>query len=69
MYVCVCNGVTDSQILDAVSRGINSMKQLSDELDVGTCCGRCTKCARGLLRESCQMRQNNEIQVEFSKVS
>jgi len=69
MYVCVCNGVTDSQIIDAASKGINTMQQLSDELDVGTCCGRCTKCAKGLLRQSCQMRQHKESIVQFAKTN
>ncbi len=69
MYVCVCNNVTDSQIIDAASKGINTMEELSDALDVGTCCGRCTKCAKGLLRQSCQMKQNSESVIQFAKTS
>jgi len=69
MYVCICNSVTDSQILDAVSNGANTMQQLSDELDVGTCCGRCTKCAKGLLRQNCQMKQDSETVEVFARAS
>lgn len=53
MYVCVCNAVTDCQIREAYCNGACSMRQLRSELGVGGCCGRCAKCARGVLRE-CQ---------------
>ena len=77
MYVCVCNAVTDKQIINAAHNGADSIKDLSSELNVGTCCGRCVSCAKGLLRENCpkkngrQHTASNEsiIQFEERKVS
>lgn len=52
MYVCVCHGVTDKDIVKAIDGGIHTMEGLSNELMVGTCCGRCSDCAREVLNES-----------------
>lgn len=52
MYVCLCHGVTDREIREAADSGVNSMRQLSKELGVGTQCGRCACTARQILRES-----------------
>jgi bacterioferritin-associated ferredoxin len=51
MYVCVCNRVTDSQILDAADQGATSLEALGEQLKVATCCGRCAECAHELLSE------------------
>jgi bacterioferritin-associated ferredoxin len=52
MYVCVCNGVTDSEIRKAAENGVTSMRQLGNELGVGRQCGRCACMAREILREN-----------------
>jgi len=52
MYVCVCNSVTDKQIIKAAEEGATSLKDLSEELNVATCCGRCATCAKKVLREA-----------------
>jgi bacterioferritin-associated ferredoxin len=49
MYVCVCNQVTDSDILEAVEQGATTLEALSSQLKVATCCGRCAECAHELL--------------------
>lgn len=51
MYVCICNAVTDRQIREARDNGARSVADLSRELKLGTCCGRCKDCARAILRE------------------
>ena len=51
MYVCVCHRVTDSDILEAASRGVTTLEDLGRQLKVATCCGRCSDCARSLLNE------------------
>jgi len=55
MYVCVCNAVTDKDIIQAAKEGACSLGDLRKELNVATCCGRCATCARGLLRQ-CNQR-------------
>jgi bacterioferritin-associated ferredoxin len=52
MYVCLCRGITDSQILESVENGANSFREVRDELDLGTCCGRCAPEARELIDQA-----------------
>ncbi len=52
MYVCVCKGVTDGQIRQAVREGASTMRELSARLGVATGCGRCASHARIVLDES-----------------
>lgn len=51
MYICICNGVTDRDILEAADNGATSLKDLQDELNVATCCGSCAMCAKGILNQ------------------
>jgi len=60
MYVCVCNGVTDKQIIKAAESGATTLQDLSDELNVATCCGRCATCAKKVLREAHSQNHNYE---------
>jgi len=46
MYVCICHGVTDTQIEDAVDAGAMTMKEVSSKLKVGSQCGKCCQCAK-----------------------
>ena len=52
MYVCVCNGITESQIRDAVGEGARSLRELQQCLGVASCCGRCADCAQQVVRET-----------------
>ncbi len=51
MYVCVCNGITDHHIAEAVEQGAASICDLKARLGVATCCGRCAECAQLILEE------------------
>lgn len=61
MYVCLCKGVTDKQIRQAVDNGVDSMRQLNRCLGVGSQCGKCGKHAKEVLREACTNSCNNEL--------
>jgi bacterioferritin-associated ferredoxin len=52
MYVCVCKAVTESHIRIAVAEGCSSMRELRERLGIGACCGRCSSCARNVMREA-----------------
>lgn len=56
MYVCVCHAVTDRDIEEATAAGCCSLRQLREQLGVGTTCGRCARCARATLKDSMQAR-------------
>ncbi len=49
MYICLCHGITDTQIESAIDDGLESMKQLKSELSVGSQCGKCCQCAKKVL--------------------
>lgn len=52
MYVCMCHGITDRQIREAVCDGVVSMRELCAELGVASNCGRCAQYAKQLLDET-----------------
>lgn len=54
MIVCICKAVSDKRIRRAASEGIVTLRDLSRELGVGTCCGKCVPQARELLAEAVQ---------------
>ena len=51
MIVCICHNVTDSQIKTAIQQGLNSMPLLSENLSIGTSCGKCKSCTKEILRD------------------
>lgn len=52
MYICICNAITDRDIVRAAEAGARSEDDLAHELGVGLGCGRCTSCAKSLLVET-----------------
>jgi bacterioferritin-associated ferredoxin len=50
MYICNCNGITERQIQGAVDLGCASLEDLTRDLGVGSCCGKCVPDACKLLR-------------------
>ena len=48
MYVCLCLGITDKEVQQAIAEGAHSLSALRLKLGVGGECGRC----RRALRES-----------------
>jgi len=52
MIVCVCKAVSDRQIRSAVKGGASSLRDLTRELGVGTCCGKCLPEAKAALSAS-----------------
>ena len=51
MYVCLCRGITDQDIKDAIANGAESYRDVRDMLDLGTCCGRCAPEARMIISD------------------
>ena len=58
MYVCLCNGITESQIRDAVGGGARSLSELHLCLGVASSCGKCADCAQQVLHETLSSRQS-----------
>ena len=52
MYVCICNAITDTQIIEAQQNGHTTMEQITRHLGVGDCCGRCVSTAKEVLNDN-----------------
>ncbi len=53
MYICICKGVTDSQIRTCVrDKGIRNLRGLRQELGACDQCGKCAPEARQLITDS-----------------
>ena len=66
MFVCLCNGITDSQIRRAASDGITSLGALQDELGVASQCGQCSDTASAVLAETLAARHASAPPVCFA---
>lgn len=49
MYVCLCNGISDRQIREAVERGCASLGDVQARLPVANCCGQCEDTAKEVI--------------------
>jgi bacterioferritin-associated ferredoxin len=64
VYVCICKQVTCGQIRTAASQGIDSVRDLREQLGVASQCGKCAHCARGILDQVRSCRPGGEaVQV------
>jgi bacterioferritin-associated ferredoxin len=52
MIICVCKAVSDRHIRLAVKNGATCVRDLTRELGVGTCCGKCIPEAKATLSAS-----------------
>lgn len=41
MYICLCKGITDSQITSAVAGGATNLRKVRKALGVASQCGKC----------------------------
>jgi bacterioferritin-associated ferredoxin len=49
MYVCLCHGISEKRLQQAIVEGARSFEQLQSCTGVATCCGACEPCAREML--------------------
>lgn len=53
MYVCLCKGITDSQIKTLVKeQGVGSMRELKQHLPISSQCGSCAKVALAIINDT-----------------
>jgi bacterioferritin-associated ferredoxin len=51
MYVCICNAITEREVLECARHGARSLDDLVTRLGLGAGCGRCRDCAASLLED------------------
>ena len=66
MYVCLCHGVTDNAIREAVDQGVGSFKELSFKTGCATQCGSCASTAKEILKEAKAERRTIVLPVVSS---
>lgn len=50
MFVCLCYGITDKQITQAVhEQGVGNMRDLKKTLGLGSQCGKCVQLAQQII--------------------
>jgi bacterioferritin-associated ferredoxin len=60
MYVCLCKGITDTQIRAAVEDGASSLREVRTTLGVASQCGKCGILTREIVRETLMDNTDNE---------
>jgi len=53
MFICVCNAVTERDVLAAVAEGAQSLADLQGQLGLASCCGACANLAQEYLPGGC----------------
>lgn len=70
MYICLCNGVTDRTVRDAVRSGVDSLSELTAKTGCGACCGSCLPLAQEIMEgeshSSPRERQSPALQLAFA---
>ncbi|UMB71443.1 (2Fe-2S)-binding protein [Mycobacterium paraterrae] len=49
MYVCLCCGITNQAVVDAVVAGATTCKQVATACQAGSECGRCSRTIRSII--------------------
>ncbi|CAD5109175.1 bacterioferritin-associated ferredoxin [Zestomonas carbonaria] len=65
MYVCLCQGVTDGQIREAIYEGCCSYRDVRENLGVGTQCGKCACLAKQVVRETLGEVQSSQASLAY----
>ncbi len=67
MIICICKAVSDRHIRSAVKGGATCLRDLTRELGVGTCCGKCVPEAKATLSASLDSRTESTAQGYFPR--
>lgn len=65
MYVCLCQGVTDGQIRDAIYEGCCSYRDVREALGVASQCGKCACLAKQVVRDTLSNVQSSQAATPF----
>ena len=69
MYICICNGITDTDIKSAVSDGALSYRAVRKTLGVGNQCGQCASEAKMIVAETLKTQQEHDYSGLFYPAS
>ncbi|WP_407687538.1 (2Fe-2S)-binding protein [Mycobacterium sp. HUMS_1102779] len=52
MFVCLCNGVTNQTVCEAIAAGASTTRDVARVCGAGADCGRCRRTVRAILRSA-----------------
>lgn len=64
MFVCICKGVTDRDIVAAAEQGATRMSELKECTGLASQCGKCARDAKAIFNDA--KRQANQMAGMFS---
>ena len=65
MYVCLCQGVTDGQIRDAILDGCCSYREVREATGVASKCGKCACLAKEVVRDTLTELQSSHAALAY----
>jgi bacterioferritin-associated ferredoxin len=65
MYVCLCEGVTDGQIREAIYEGCCSYREVRTSLGIASQCGKCACLAKQVVRETLSDVQSSQAALAY----
>lgn len=65
MYVCLCEGITDGQIREAIYEGCCSYRDVWATLGVASQCGKCACLAKEVVRETLTKLQTAQAAIPY----
>lgn len=69
MYVCLCRGVTDSQIRQVVANGASSLREVNSILGTASQCGKCGLTTRDIVNQLLSQTQPIQDSALFYQAS
>lgn len=63
MYACICNAVTDGEVMSAIDLGADTVEAIGCATRAGTTCGCCQDHLEDLIMERCQTCPLARLQV------
>lgn len=63
MYICLCKGITENQVKNAIAHGCCNQLMLRRKLGIGSVCGECVQDIQGLLVEAACCRGTGVVPV------
>ena len=67
MYVCICNGVTDKQIVKAIKDGCYTEEEITMETGAGNCCGSCLVMVNDMIEEHANENITSQVIKPLNK--
>ncbi len=69
MYVCICKGITDNQIKDAVCGGATTLRKVRTQLGAMSQCGKCAVLTKEIVEDTLAQQDYNDAESVFYAVN